>query len=85
MTRRFSQPIYVGTAVGFVNMVSMFGSAILTYMIGWLLDAVSSGALSSEGERIYTVSNYHLSLVVLPLFYAISALVIVPLIRDQKD
>jgi MFS family permease len=85
MTRRFTQPIYVATAVGFVNMVSMFGSAILTYMIGWLLDAVSSGALAADGERLYTVSDYHISLVVLPLFYAVSAFLVVPFIRDQKD
>ncbi len=85
MTRRFTQPTFVATAVGFVNMVSMFGSAILTYMIGWLLDNVSSGALAQNGERLYSVSDYHISLVVLPLFYAISALIVVPFIRDSKD
>ncbi len=85
MTRRFTQATYVATAVGFVNMVSMFGSAILTYMVGWLLDAVSSGALSQDGERIYTVGDYHLSLLVLPIFYAVSALLVVPFIRDGKD
>ncbi|MBI2791545.1 MAG: MFS transporter [Gammaproteobacteria bacterium] len=85
MTRRFSQPTYVATAVGFVNMVSMFGSGILTYMVGWLLDAVSSGQLAENGERIYTTSDYHLSLIVLPIFYAISAFIVVPLIRDGKD
>jgi hypothetical protein len=85
MTRRFSQPTYVATAVGFVNMVSMFGSGILTYMVGWLLYAVSGGQLAENGERIYTTSDYHLSLIVLPLFYAISAFIVVPLIRDGKD
>ncbi len=85
MTRRFTSPTFVATAVGFVNMVSMFGSAILTYMIGWVLDFVSSGALAENGERIYTVSDYHTSLVVLPLFYLVSALLVVPLIRDSKD
>jgi sugar phosphate permease len=84
MTRRFTPSMYVATAVGFVNMISMFGSAILTYMIGWLLDTVSDGALLS-GERLYTISDYHISLLALPLFYGISALLIVPLIRDEKD
>jgi fucose permease len=84
MARRISQPNYVATAVGFVNMVSMFGSAILTYLIGWMLDMVRSGPLSASGEPIYTVSDYRISLLVLPIFYAISALVVVPLIRDDK-
>jgi MFS family permease len=85
MTRRFSQANYVATAVGFVNMVSMFGSAILTFLIGWLLDTVSSGAIAENGERIYTITDYHQSLFVLPVFYAISALIVVPMIRDKKD
>jgi hypothetical protein len=54
-------------------------------MVGWLLDAVSGGQLAENGERIYTTSDYHLSLIVLPLFYAISAFIVVPLIRDGKD
>lgn len=85
MTRRFTQPIYVATAVGFVNMVSMFGSAILTYMMGWLLDAVSAGTIAENGERIYTIQDYHVSFVVLPLFYAISAIMVVLFIRDSKS
>lgn len=84
MTRRFSQSIYVATAVGFVNMISMFGSAVLTYLIGWLLDTVRSSQVASNGEPFYSASDYHWSLIVLPLFYAISALLIVPFIRDPK-
>lgn len=84
MTRRFSSSIYVATAVGFVNMVSMFGSAILTYSIGWILDKVRSGEILPNGEPIYSVADYHFSLVLLPLFYVISALLIVPLIRDKQ-
>lgn len=84
MARRFSQPIYVATAVGFVNMVSMFGSAILTYLVGWLLDFVRTDGIASSGEPIYTVGDYQLSLLVLPLFYAMSAFLVVPFIRDDK-
>lgn len=85
MTRRFSSSLYVATAVGFVNMVSMFGSAILTYSIGWLLDKTSSGEILPNGEPLYAVSDYHISLALLPLFYVISALLVVPLIRDKRD
>lgn len=83
MTRRFAESIYVATAVGFVNMLSMFGSASLTYFIGWILDAVRSAQVSPTGEPLYTVSNYHMSLIVLPLFYLISALLVVPFIHDK--
>ena len=84
MTKRFTESKYVATAVGFVNMISIFGSASLTYLIGWMLDTVYSGATTPLGEPIYTVKDYHISLVLLPLFYAISAFIIVPFIRDKK-
>jgi MFS family permease len=84
MTKQFAESRYVATAVGFVNMISIFGSASLTYLIGWMLDYVYSGATSAQGEPIYTVADYHISLVMLPLFYAISAFMIVPFIRDKK-
>ena len=84
MTRRFTDSIYVATAVGFVNMVSMIGSAFLTYLIGFLLDLFRSGGLTAAGDPIYLAPDYHLSLLALPLFYAISAILIVPFIRDGK-
>lgn len=84
MTRRFAESKYVATAVGFVNMISIFGSASLTYLIGWLLDKVYSGGISAQGEPLYSVGDYHISLFMLPLFYAISAFMIVPFIRDKK-
>lgn len=84
MTRRFTESKYVATAVGFVNMISIFGSAGLTYLIGWLLDTVYSGTIGPEGEPFYSVGDYHTSLIMLPLFYAISAFIIVPFVKDKK-
>lgn len=84
MTRRFTESIYVATAVGFVNMISMFGSAILTYLIGWLLDWVRTTPIGVDGHAVYTTSDYHISLLCLPLFYAISAILVVPFIKDKK-
>jgi MFS family permease len=81
MTRRFTQSKYVATAVGFVNMISMFGSAFLTYIIGWLLDNVHT---ATGAELLYTHKDYQISLVALPVFYLISAFLLVPLIRDKK-
>lgn len=85
MTRRFCEPIYVATAVGFVNMISMLGSAGLTFFIGWMLDFVSQGNLNAAGEPQYAIHDYRISYVALPVFYAISALLVVPFIRDEKQ
>jgi sugar phosphate permease len=85
MTRRFSESIYVATAVGFVNMVSMLGSAGLTFLIGWMLDTVHTGGFNPAGEPFYEVRDYQLSYVALPIFYAISAFLVVPFVRDGKS
>lgn len=84
MARREIHSAYVATAVGFVNMTSMLGSALLTYFIGYFLDGLRKGAVQSNGMPFYSVSDYHVSLFILPLFYAISAFLIVPFIRDRK-
>lgn len=84
MTKRFAASQYVATAVGFVNMISIFGSATLTYLIGKVLDAVYSGGVLN-GEPIYSPGDYRTSLVMLPLFYAISAFLVVPFIRDHRS
>lgn len=73
---------FVATAVGFVNMLSMVGSALLTYLIGAVLDVVRSGEVIA-GDPVYTTGDYHLGLVMVPLFYAISALLVVPFIKES--
>ena len=76
---------YVATAVGFVNMISMIGSMSLTYIIGCILDAVRSGAVDAEGMPVYLWSDYKVGLVLLPIFYAVASLVVVPLIHDKSE
>jgi len=85
MTGRFCESTYVGTAVGFVNMISMLGSAGLTFFIGWMLDTLNTGGATPAGEPLYTIWDYKMSYVALPLFYAISAFLVVPFIRDEKQ
>jgi len=84
MIRRFNQSNYVATAVGFVNMLSMVGSAFLTFLIGWLLDRVWQGGVSAQGVPLYVAKDYSLSLFVLPLFYALSAVLVISCISDKK-
>tara|TARA_R110002110_G_scaffold65206_4_gene180046 strand:- start:131024 stop:132283 length:1260 start_codon:yes stop_codon:yes gene_type:complete len=85
MIRRLTASIYVATAVGFVNMMSMIGSSLLTYIIGWFLDVMRAGAVSELGIPLYSINAFHISLVVLPVFYTVSAFLVVPFIRDNKD
>lgn len=81
--RDLTEARFVGTAVGFVNMMSMIGSAILTWVIGYLLDHFRLGG-PTPGDPIYSANDYHLSLGLLPLFYAVSALIVIPLIPKHK-
>lgn len=85
MIRRMTVSHYVATAVGFVNMLSMLGSAFLTYLIGWILDRVRMGQLDEFGHPLYLTEHFHVSLIVLPLFYLVNVVIIVPLIIDKKD
>lgn len=75
---------FVGTAVGFVNMLSTVGSLILTSVVGCILDMVRSGDVDPETNLpIYLWQDYQYGLFALPVFYAIATLVIVPMIVDK--
>ncbi len=74
---------YVATAVGFVNMMSMIGSMLLTSAVGWILDTVRTTDLTVNGMPVYLLADYKIGLLALPIFYLVSALIIVPMIHDQ--
>lgn len=78
--RDINPPQYVGTMVGFVNMASMIGSTLLMSGVGILLDVVHT--TSADASTPYIASDYHLSLLPIPLCYALCVLVIIPLIRE---
>ena len=77
VARDINLPLYVGATVGFINFMSMLGSALLTRILGPLLDAVRDNALD------YTAVHYHKVFIILPLFYAVSAFIVIPLIRES--
>lgn len=85
MIRRLTASRYVATAVGFVNMMSMIGSSLLTYIIGLFLDTTRAGAINEHGIPFYSADAFHISLIILPVFYIVSALLVVPFIKDNKD
>lgn len=64
-----------GTALGFMNMLNMIGGALGQPLVGWLLDSVWDGKLDA-GVRVYTLTNFHFALAVLPICIAISLLIL---------
>lgn len=71
---------YVATALSFMNMMNMIGIALVQPAIGFLLDNAWTGQMA-EGVRIYTLSAYQSSLVILPLAI-FAALLLLPFIRE---
>lgn len=57
-----------GAALGFVNMISVLGGALLQPLVGWLLDLQWDGR-QAAGARLYAVEAYRLSFLILPACY----------------
>ena len=76
-------PEVAGTAVGFNNMTVVMGGAILTPLVGLLLDAVSSGQMHGD-LPIYTLANYQSALMVLPLCGVLGLIVSIFFIKETK-
>lgn len=75
-------PMYVGTAVGFVNFASMVGSFVLTSGVGFLLQYFDGSAVI-EGVKLYDKQAYLFALFPLLLFYIISACCIIPGMKES--
>jgi len=71
----------VGTASGFANMMSIFGSTLFQYGIGVALDSVWDGVIEN-GVPHYSLHAYQISLMILPLSYLFCLLVLAPLIKE---
>jgi MFS family permease len=59
-----------GAALGFINMVSVLGGALLQPLVGWLLDLQWDGRLAA-GARAYSIEAYRLALLILPACFVI--------------
>lgn len=64
-----------GTATGFMNCIVMLGGALVVEQVGKLLDTFWQGNLHSSGIRVYTVSEYQMSLTLVVVVLLISTLV----------
>lgn len=71
---------YVATGLSFMNMMNMVGIALVQPAIGFLLDKAWTDQMA-QGVRVYSLSAYQSSLIILPLAI-LAALIILPFIRE---
>lgn len=73
--REINPPDISGSALGFMNAINMVGGALGQPLVGWLLDRQWSGQML-DGARIYSIANFHIALMLIPLCAAISLLIL---------
>ena len=73
----------IATASGFINMAIVLGGLTLQPAAGFILDFVWQGQHSQTGSAIYTLSNYHMALLVVPLAFLLAALTAIFLVRER--
>lgn len=72
-----NRPELSGTAVGFINTLNTFGGAFFQYIIGKVLDSVSSGEVNpNTGEVVYSLHEYQEALLALPVCLIASLIVL---------
>ena len=73
--REKNRPELSGTAVGFINTLNTFGGAFFQFLIGVILDMVSSGYIVN-GERMFTLAEYQKALLSLPVCLVLSMVIL---------
>ncbi len=82
-TVKENNPIaFTGVASGFVNMTTMGISAVLQFLLGWLLDLQWEGA-SVAGARVYSMAAYQWTMAALVAVSA-AAVAVSLLIRETR-
>lgn len=80
MIREIHLLIFAATVLGFMNTFDSLCEALSEPFIGKLLDLGWKGTLSN-GARVFSVHDYHLALVVVPIYLTL-ALLLVPFIKE---
>lgn len=83
MVRQVNRLILAATAIGFMNSFDAFLGAITDPIIGKILDLGWLGKVS-HGDRIFPLHDYHVGMLVIPL-YLIVALVLIVFIKETYD
>lgn len=80
MIREIHSPIFAATAIGFMNAFDAFFGAFSDPLTGRFLDLGWDGRLV-EGARVFSVQNYKLAFLTLPVYLAIA---IISLLRIKE-
>lgn len=83
VVRDASHPRVIGAAIGFNNTATVAGGAILQPFIGYLLHHHWNGLLVN-GAPYYSVFDYRIALIMLPICYFLAWLVSVFLIKETR-
>lgn len=71
----------IATAIGLNNMAVVIGGALFQPFVGYILDIFWNGQ-TERGIPIYSIENYHIGLIVVPICFAIGAIVSLFFIRE---
>ena len=71
----------IATAIGLNNMAVVIGGALFQPFVGYILDLFGSGQTLGK-VPIYSVANYHIGLVVVPLCFLVGIIVSLFFIRE---
>jgi MFS family permease len=80
LTREINPSRYSATSLGFMNMINMFGCAVVQPVVGVILDYFWNGSMQ-DGARVYSIGAYHLALTIIPVLMFI-ALMLIPFIKE---
>ncbi len=64
-----NRPSTTGTAIGLNNMTVVAGGAIFQPMVGFLLQLYWNGAKDDWGVPLYSIENYHVGLIIVPICF----------------
>ncbi|MCB1085277.1 MAG: MFS transporter [Chlamydiia bacterium] len=82
LVRDNNRHIVTGTAIGLNNMAVVAGGALFQPLVGFLLHAFWKGGRDAYGVPIYSIGDYHLGLLVVPLCFFIGLLVSLLFIKE---
>lgn len=80
MIREINRIAVAATALGLMNAFNALWGALSDPFIGYLLDAGWKGEMN-DGVRIYSLQDYHIAMMVLPIYLGIS-LLLLPFIKE---
>ena len=77
-----NRPTTTGTAVGLNNMAVVAGGAIFQPLVGAILHFLWNGAMDGEGIPLYSVGNYQVGLLIVPVCFFIGLIVSLFFIKE---